>query len=54
MTYFNSTPEFRLLEKADGSQVLQVRYLNEAQGYTGLWQNVPVVKENENASTANA
>lgn len=46
MIYPGSTPEFRVLVKADGSQVLQVRYVNLTQGYTGKWQDVPVVKEN--------
>jgi hypothetical protein len=54
LIYFNSTPEFRFLQKTDGSQVLQVRYINDAHGYKGLWQNIPVVKEDENAPTANA
>jgi hypothetical protein len=47
LIYFNSTPEFRLLQKNDGLQILQVRYINQAQGYTGLWQNVPVIKEDD-------
>ena len=44
--YPNSTPEFRLFEKSNGTQVLQIRYVNIAQGYIGTWQDVPVVKEN--------
>jgi hypothetical protein len=47
MIYPGSTPEFRVLVKADGSQVLQVRYVNMTQGYTGKWQDIPVVKEND-------
>jgi hypothetical protein len=45
MVYPNSTPEFRILVKQDGTQELQVRYINITQGYTGKWQAVPVVKE---------
>lgn len=53
MTYFESTPEFRVLVSQEGQERLQVRYINQAQGYTGSWQDVPVVKENE-LSTSNA
>ena len=45
MVYPNSSPEFRFLVKEDGSQVLQLRYINITQGYTGKWQDVPFVKE---------
>jgi hypothetical protein len=47
MSYPGSVPEFRLLIKADGTQVLQLRYVQASMGYRGLWQNVPVVHENE-------
>jgi hypothetical protein len=45
MIYPGSSPEFRVLVKADGAQTLQVRYINLAHGYTGKWQDIPVVKE---------
>jgi hypothetical protein len=45
--YPGSSPDFRVFVKADGTQVLQVRYINTAVGYTGKWQDVPVVKEND-------
>ena len=45
--YPNSTPEFRILIKENGTQELQLRYINMAQGYTGKWQSVPIVKEHE-------
>ena len=45
MVYPGSTPEFRILIKVDGTQVLQVRYINIAQGYTGKWQDIPIVFE---------
>jgi len=43
--YPGSSPEFRILIKQDGTQVLQVRYINSTQGYTGKWMDVPFVKE---------
>lgn len=51
MIYPGSTPEFQILKHPNGEQTLQVRYINIAQGYTGKWQNVPVVevKEKETA-----
>lgn len=45
--YPGSVSEFRVLIKLDGTQVLQVRYINEGMGYTGKWQDIPVVKEEE-------
>jgi hypothetical protein len=45
MVYPGSTPEFRILVKPDGTQVLQIRHINITQGYTGKWQDVPVVLE---------
>jgi hypothetical protein len=50
LIYPGAAPEFRIL-KQNGEQTLQVRYINIAQGYTGKWQNVPVVevKEKETA-----
>ena len=45
--YPGSTPEFRILKRPNGEQTLQVRYINVAQGYTGKWQNVPVIEVKE-------
>jgi hypothetical protein len=45
MIYPGSAPEFRVLVKADGAQVLQVRYINITQGYTSKWQDIPMVQE---------
>jgi hypothetical protein len=45
MIYPGSVPEFRLLVRASGAQVFQVRYINSAQGYVGKWQDIPVVQE---------
>lgn len=45
MIYPGSTPEFRILVKQDGTQELQVRYVNITQGYTGKWQAVTVEHE---------
>jgi hypothetical protein len=47
MVYPNSTPEFRIYKTLSGDAILQVRYINIAQGYTGKWQDVPVVNEKE-------
>jgi hypothetical protein len=46
--YPNSTPEFRMLQKADGSMEMQVRYINAPMGYTGKWMPVNQEKENGN------
>lgn len=43
--YPGSTPEFRILKKLNGTQVLQVRYLNETQRYTSRWEEIPIIKE---------
>lgn len=45
MTYPNSTPEFRIFQKADGTIEMQVRYINLAMGYTGKWMPVQTAKE---------
>ena len=38
--YPNSTPEFRMYQKIDGTMEMQVRYLNKAMGYVGKWMPV--------------
>lgn len=43
--YPGSTPEFRILEKLNGIQVLQIRYVNETQKYVSRWEEIPVIKE---------
>jgi len=43
--YPNSSPEFRMLQKEDGTMVMQVRYINVPLGYTGKWMNVQSEKE---------
>ena len=48
--YPNSTPEFRMVHKANGTMAMQVRYINITQSYTGAWKDVPVVKENDTSS----
>lgn len=53
MIYPGSVPEFRMLEKADGTTVLQVRYINSTQGYTGKWMDVKTEKENDTTSQPN-
>ena len=51
--YPNSVPEFRHLQKADGTIQMQVRYINAAMGYTGKWMSVQVEKELPSAQTSN-
>ena len=43
--YPNSVPEFRTLQKQDGTLEMQVRYRNDAMGYLGKW--MPVQNEIE-------
>jgi hypothetical protein len=48
--YPNSTPEFRVLVKQNGTQELQVRYHNSAQGYLSKWQAIRVEYECDNST----
>jgi hypothetical protein len=43
--YPNSTPEFRMLHKADGTMAMQVRYINTPMGYVGKWLDVKTEKD---------
>jgi hypothetical protein len=45
--YPQSTPEFRHLQKADGTIEMQVRYINSGMGYTGKWMPVNTVAESK-------
>lgn len=45
--YPNSTPEFRMFQKEDGTMEMQVRYINLEVGYTGRWMPVKVTNEKE-------
>jgi trehalose-6-phosphate synthase len=47
--YPDSIPEFRHLQKADGTIEMQVRYINSAMGYTGKWMPVNTVQEKQEA-----
>lgn len=49
MVYPGATPEFRILVKADGTQEMQVRYVNISQGYTSKWAPIKVEYENAGA-----
>ena len=51
MIYPGSVPEFRFFLKEDGEQVFQVRYICTPMGYTGKWENIPVVKEKHDTHT---
>jgi hypothetical protein len=43
--YPGSSSQFRILEREDGTQVLQVRQINITNRYVGAWQDIPVVRE---------
>ena len=43
--YPNSTPEFRHVQKLDGTTEMQVRYLNTMMNYIGKWMPVSTVNE---------
>lgn len=43
--YPNSIPEFRTLQKQDGTLEMQVRYRNDVMGYLGKWMPVQTEKE---------
>jgi len=45
--YPNSSPEFRMTLKSDGTMVMQVRYINTPMGYTGKWMDVKMEKEHD-------
>ena len=45
LIYPGCTPEFRILERENGTQALQVRQVNLTTNYVGKWQDVPIVKE---------
>lgn len=50
--YPNSTPEFRMFQKENGSIEMQVRYINKTMNYTGLWMPVKTEQENDITSSA--
>lgn len=52
--YPNSTPEFRMVHKADGTMAMQVRYINASMGYMGKWMDVKTETENGTSSSTNA
>ena len=45
--YPGSVPEFRNLQKENGTIEMQVRYINSQMGYTGKWMPVKTEKEND-------
>jgi hypothetical protein len=52
--YPNSTPEFRMFQKADKTMEMQVRYLNRSMNYVGKWMSVKTEKENDTSSCSQA
>jgi hypothetical protein len=49
LIYPNSTPDFKMVQKPDGTTEMQVRYINIAQGYTGKWMPVKIENDNSNS-----
>jgi hypothetical protein len=47
--YPGSVPEFRHLQKTDGTIEMQVRYINLGMGYTSKWMPVQTAKEESTA-----
>lgn len=45
--YPGSTPEFRLVQKTDGTFEQHVRYIRSDVGYVGRWMKVETTKEGE-------
>ena len=43
--YPQSVPEFRHLQKSDGTIEMQVRYINKTMNYVSKWVPVNTVKE---------
>lgn len=52
--YPNSTPEFRMFQKADGTMEMQVRYINAPMNYTGKWMPVKTEQENDTNNSTQA
>jgi hypothetical protein len=50
--YPNSTPEFRMSKKEDGTTAMQVRYINRPMGYVGKWMDVNTEEENDFVTAA--
>jgi hypothetical protein len=48
--YPQSSPEFRTLQKENGTMVMQVRYINRPMGYVGKWMDVQTEKENDTSN----
>ena len=48
--YPNSTPEFRMVHKANGTMIMQVRYTNASTGYVGKWLDVKTEKADDTTS----
>jgi hypothetical protein len=48
--YPNSSPEFKMVQKLDGTMEMQVRYINKPMGYVGLWMPVKIEKEETSIS----
>jgi hypothetical protein len=52
--YPNSSPEFRHLQKNDGTVEMQIRYINQPMNYISKWMLIQTEKENDNTSQSKA
>lgn len=52
--YPNSTPEFRMFQKEDGTIEMKVRYINNFMGYVGKWMPIQTEQENDKNSQPQA
>ena len=48
--YPNSSPEFRMFKKTDGTMEMQIRYINQPMNYLSKWMPVQMEKENDTSS----
>lgn len=46
--YPQSVPEFRYLQKTDGTMEMQIRYRNDNMSYCSKWQSIPNEQERKN------
>lgn len=45
--YFNSVPEFKTIQKQNGTTEMQIRYRNDVMGYLGKWMPIQTEQETE-------
>ena len=52
--YPQSTPEFQMFQKKDGTIEMKVRYRKDDIGYLGKWMLIKMEKENDNSHSTQA